>query len=401
MNYRILIFAILILVSNLVFATDPWNNPSPLAGSMTVMAQVSINGSPAVSGDVLAAFVSVGGTPELRGKGLVQVVSGISGCLLQVFTDNSGEVISFKVWDESAQHVFEVSQTLVADVDGTIGSYPSNLYQINADVDVQVVAVPSFSIPAGTYYTQQYVSLSCPTTDAQIHYTTNGTNPTETSALYSAAISISTTTTLKAKAFFPGWTPSAVATALYIISGTVATPTFSPPPGQYELPMEVTISCATPDAQIRYTINGAEPDTTSALYAQPLYLLLSANNVQAKGFKTGLIPSETAIGYYESDMAIPDNPDTPVVTGIFDVYPNPFSYTTTIQLGAKEANQPYSLKIYNIKGACVYRTEGVAKGSFELSWDGCSSEGKRLSSGIYLISFRAGNTTHTRKTVLK
>lgn len=69
MNYRILIFAILILVSNLVFATDPWNNPSPLAGSMTVMAQVSINGSPAVSGDVLAAFVSVGGTPELRERG--------------------------------------------------------------------------------------------------------------------------------------------------------------------------------------------------------------------------------------------------------------------------------------------------------------------------------------------
>jgi hypothetical protein len=69
------------MISTALFATDPWGERIILSGSMTVMAQVSIDDAPAVAGDVLGAFVTVGGVPQLRGKSTVVVVNGIPDCL--------------------------------------------------------------------------------------------------------------------------------------------------------------------------------------------------------------------------------------------------------------------------------------------------------------------------------
>lgn len=58
------------------------------------------------------------------------------------------------------------------------------------------VEAPTFSINGGTYYTAQNVELSCATDGATIYYSTDNTNWTE----YITALTISTTTTLYAKA---------------------------------------------------------------------------------------------------------------------------------------------------------------------------------------------------------
>ncbi|HNQ44613.1 MAG TPA: chitobiase/beta-hexosaminidase C-terminal domain-containing protein, partial [Candidatus Cloacimonadota bacterium] len=174
---------------------DPWPEPVILSGSMTVMAQVSINSAPATNGDILAAFVTVGGIEQLRGKSAVQVIGGVAGSLIQVFTESNGEVISFKVWDYSAQQIFTASNTLISEVNGSVGSYPDNMYQINAGGTTQQVATPTFNPPAGAYATAQNVTISCTTPGAQIRYTTDGSEPTETSVLYSTPVQISTTTT--------------------------------------------------------------------------------------------------------------------------------------------------------------------------------------------------------------
>ena len=65
------------------------------------------------------------------------------------------------------------------------------------------------------------------TSGATIHYTTNGNDPTTSDAVYSSAISVSATQTIKALAVKSTWADSAVASAAYVITGTVATPTFS------------------------------------------------------------------------------------------------------------------------------------------------------------------------------
>jgi len=81
------------------------------------------------------------------------------------------------------------------------------------------VATPSFSPPGGSYESAQNVSINCASSGATIRYTTNGSEPTETSTQYSATISVSTTTTIKARAFRNGWTPSSIASATYTIGG--------------------------------------------------------------------------------------------------------------------------------------------------------------------------------------
>lgn len=85
--------------------------------------------------------------------------------------------------------------------------------------DQQTVATPTFSPAGGTYTSTQNVALSCTTTGATIRYTTNGSEPTSSSTAYSSPINVSSTTTIKAKGFRDGWTPSATASATYTISG--------------------------------------------------------------------------------------------------------------------------------------------------------------------------------------
>ena len=84
-------------------------------------------------------------------------------------------------------------------------------YQIRA-------AAPSFTPAAGTYSSAQDVTISDAVGGATIYYTTNGSVPTTSSAVYSAPISVGVNETLKANAVAPGYSTSLVGTAVYKIS---------------------------------------------------------------------------------------------------------------------------------------------------------------------------------------
>jgi hypothetical protein len=73
------------------------------------------------------------------------------------------------------------------------------------------------SLPGGTFTEGQSVTLSTGISGAEIRYTTNGTDPTSSSTLYSGALSISSTTILKFKVFKTGYLPSATVTYVYTI----------------------------------------------------------------------------------------------------------------------------------------------------------------------------------------
>ena len=164
------------------------------------------------------------------------------------------------------------------------------------------VATPSFSPAGGTYTSVQSVSISCATSGASISYTTNGTDPSESSALYSSAVSISGTTTLKAKAFKTNFNPSSSATAVYTINlPTVATPSFSPAGGTYTSVQTVSISSATSGASIRYTTNGGDPSEFSTLYSSPISVS-STTTLKAKAYKSNFNPSSTETGTYTINL---------------------------------------------------------------------------------------------------
>lgn len=80
------------------------------------------------------------------------------------------------------------------------------------------VSTPMFNPAGGSYTTAQSVTLSTSTSGATIRYTTNGADPTSSSTVASGPISITATTTLKARAFRLGHPESAVASATYTIN---------------------------------------------------------------------------------------------------------------------------------------------------------------------------------------
>jgi hypothetical protein len=83
------------------------------------------------------------------------------------------------------------------------------------------VATPSFTPAAGTYSSAQSVTIATTTSGASIRYTTDGSTPTSTTGtLYSGAVNIGSTTTLKAIAYESGFTNSNVASGTYTISAT-------------------------------------------------------------------------------------------------------------------------------------------------------------------------------------
>lgn len=159
------------------------------------------------------------------------------------------------------------------------------------------VATPMFSPAPGKYTTAQDVIISCSTSGATIHYTANGQDPTESDISYRRPIHISSTTTLKARAYKSGWNPSNVAIGTYTITGIVATPTYNPPPGTYTTAQDVTISCSTSGATIHYTTNGQDPTESDPSYSSPIHIA-STTTLKARAYKSGLDPSSVATGMY-------------------------------------------------------------------------------------------------------
>lgn len=78
-------------------------------------------------------------------------------------------------------------------------------------------ATPQFSPAAGTYTSNQSVTISDTTSGAQIYYTTDGSTPTTNSAHYTGPIAVTGTVTFKAVAIVSGLTNSNIVTAAYAI----------------------------------------------------------------------------------------------------------------------------------------------------------------------------------------
>ena len=85
----------------------------------------------------------------------------------------------------------------------------------------------------------------------------------------------------------------------------VAAPEFSPAPGAYPMPVDVTISCPTAEATIRYTTNGVDPtSSTGTVYSAPVHLT-ATTTLKAIAFKTGMADSALASGLYTKDSTGP------------------------------------------------------------------------------------------------
>ncbi len=82
------------------------------------------------------------------------------------------------------------------------------------------VATPTITPNGGNFSGSVSVAMQSATSGASIHYTTNGSTPTQSSTLYSGTMNVTSSTTINAKAFRSGYSPSTVASASFTNTGS-------------------------------------------------------------------------------------------------------------------------------------------------------------------------------------
>jgi len=89
---------------------------------------------------------------------------------------------------------------------------------------LESVAEPQFTPSSCLFYPSTNVVISCATAGATIRYTLDGSDPIESSTLYTGAITVSDNVTIKARAWKNGMNPSVIVTATYTYDAAQGAP---------------------------------------------------------------------------------------------------------------------------------------------------------------------------------
>ena len=143
-----------------------------------------------------------------------------------VMSDASGEIALFNQFSNAQYYdVVEVATGTNLTVYGFVAIHSGKLQimpvKVTSASGKEVVAAPTFSVPAGAVAEGTEITISCATEGATIYYTTDGTNPTAASTVYSTPVVINEALTIKALAVKEGMDDSAIATAEYTIKANV------------------------------------------------------------------------------------------------------------------------------------------------------------------------------------
>ena len=168
---------------------------------------------------------------------------------------------------------------------------------------------PTFSPAAMAFLTDSLdVTLTCATAGATIRYTLDGSEPTSSSTVYSGPITITATTTIKAKAFKSGYVASDTVSATYTIAEQAAAPTSTSTAG-YRTTF-VDLASTVPGAVIRYTVDGSDPTEQSQIYDGSIDVTnrTGATTIKARVYAEGYRPSDVfSYDYYVKRFFGPTN----------------------------------------------------------------------------------------------
>lgn len=172
---------------------------------------------------------------------------------------------------------------------------------------------PVVSLADGTVFSHsnQEVSIVWDDTDGVLHYTLDGSEPTAASPVYAGPFTISETTTVKAKVFGVDYFDSGVAAATLTREWVkVATPVVTAPASFTGSKATVALSCATEGAQIRYTLDGSEPNSHAKRYAGP-FEVTATTVVKAYATCADCTTSDVAVFTVEKVWGVGDALDVP------------------------------------------------------------------------------------------
>lgn len=205
-------------------------------------------------------------------------VKGVAPLTVQ-FTDNSAGNQPFTyAWDFDNDGNVDSTEKNPAYTYSTPGTYTVKLTITNAygtdekimNITVNIVDV-SADLPSGSYGTDQTVNLTAVDNlypNPTIYYTTNGSDPTTSSKIYTGPINLTGegTTTLKFFAVDSAGNTSEIVTMTYTIDKTGPAATAGPVEGTYNTRKSITLSATDnldTNPVIYYTKDGSDPKTSS------------------------------------------------------------------------------------------------------------------------------------------
>lgn len=235
-----------------------WTTSSVTSGQYTIM--------PLVSAPVFAP-----GPGSYFASQDVAITTATAGASIRYTTDGSTPTASAGTLYAGPM---PVAETLVLRAVAFQAGWTTSPVTTGQYVIGPVVTAPVFTPGPGSYPGPQDVAISTLTAGASLRYTTDGSDPTETTGTpYTGPVRLGTSVTLKAIATLADWIPSPVTAGDYTISTLVVAPAFDPPAGTYDSAQDVAITTSTSGASIRYTVDGTTPTgSVGTVYSAPVHV---------------------------------------------------------------------------------------------------------------------------------
>jgi hypothetical protein len=147
------------------------------------------------------------------------------------------------------------TRTVVKAIAATVGSGPS---AVAASAQVLLACEsPSITPDGGAFVDYAEVVLRSEVAGASVHFTNDGSEPTATSAIFEFPICVGKTgTVIKAITMHPLLNMSAV-TVSQVFTVKAAKPRLQPDAGVFEEEAKISITTATPGAEIHCTVDGS------------------------------------------------------------------------------------------------------------------------------------------------
>ena len=387
-------------------SSSVYSVPITVSSTETIEAIATVSGYP-TSGVATAAYTiaPLASAPTFSPSGgtytaaqTVTISDTTPGAIIYYTTDGNLPIMGSSVY--SVPIIVSSSETLQAMATAS-GYSQSALATAAYTINLSQAATPTISLAAGTYYAPQTVTISDITPGAIIYYTTNGTQPTTSSTMYSGPVSVSSSETLEAIATASGVSQSAVASAAYTINlPQAATPTINLAAGTYTAAQTVTINDTTPNATIYYTTDGTTPTTSSTVYHVPI-TVSSTETLEAIAAASGYSQSAVATAAYTiSNLPQAATPNFSVAAGsynaaqtvtISDTTPGAIIYYTTDGTTPNTGSTVYSAPITvsssetieAIATASGYTTSAVATAAYTINLPQTATPTISLAAGAY------------------
>jgi hypothetical protein len=285
----------------------------------------------------------------------VSITSYTPNATIYYTTDGSTPTTASRLYTGPISIPASTTLTAIATAANYNSSWPSAAAYTISRVAQAPTAAPMFSLPAGTYSAVQTVSIGCPTAGAVIYYTTNGSLPTTSSAVYSNPLTVSFNQTVSAIALASGDSNSSVTSAAYAFVNPAATPSFSLTAGKYSGAQTLAVTDSTAGAAIYFTTNGSTPTTASALYAGPISIAVS-ETVQAAAIAPGGSLGSIASAAYTITG----------VTAVPVISPAPGTYFGAQTISIADAT-PNAVIYYTVNGRAPNSSSTVYSGPIAIS----------------------------------